>query len=181
MPNSKLSERSTVTAAQALEADTLAGIFSGVVKRITVGEARVLLFAAPELDHEPTTTDDSSVGFMVGSIVLHAGALYYATDVTEGAAAWQEVLNLGGSLAPIGVSFNDNGDAYYAVPEAMTLELGSAIEGGGGTIAYAKALAANTTSFSSASGSTSFAVGDVLKVTCSSLSGYKAVTIPRSA
>lgn len=83
------------------------------------------------------------------------------------------------ALAPVAFSFDDNGSAYLVAPEAMTLAAGS--EGGVGTVAYAKALAADTTSFSAASLPVSLAAGDVLRVSVSSISGYKAIALDRTA
>lgn len=83
------------------------------------------------------------------------------------------------ALAPVAFSFDDDGAAYLVAPEAMTLAAGS--EAGTGTVAYAKALAADTATFSAASLPVSLAAGDVLRVSVSGLSGYKAVALERTA
>lgn len=80
----------------------------------------------------------------------------------------------------VSVSYTANGDAYYVAPEAMTLAASPAV-GGTGTLAYTKALAADTTSFSAASLPVTLAAGDVLKITVSGINTYKAVTLRRSA
>lgn len=83
------------------------------------------------------------------------------------------------ALAPVAFSFDADGSAYLVAPEAMTLAAGS--EAGTGTIAYAKALAADTATFSAASLPVSLAAGDVLRVSVSGLSGYKALSLERTA
>ena len=83
------------------------------------------------------------------------------------------------ALAPVAFSFDADGSAYLVAPEAMTLAAGS--EAGTGTVAYAKALAADTTTFNAASLPVSLAAGDVLRVSVSGLAGYKAVALKRTA
>lgn len=85
----------------------------------------------------------------------------------------------GGGTPAVAFSFDADGSAYFVAPEAMTLAAGS--EAGTGTLAYAKALAADTATFSAASLPVSLAAGDVLRVSVSGLSGYKAVTLERTA
>src|SRR5690606_28465990 len=83
------------------------------------------------------------------------------------------------ALAPVAFSFDDNGSAYLVAPEALTLAAGS--EAGTGTVAYAKALAADTATFSAASLPVSLAAGHVLRLRVSGLSGYQAVALERTA
>jgi hypothetical protein len=76
-------------------------------------------------------------------------------------------------------AFNDNGDAYFVAPVAMTLD--TPVVGGTGTLSYAVALAADTTSFSADTAPFVLAAGDVLRVTVASITTYKAVTLERTA
>jgi hypothetical protein len=84
-------------------------------------------------------------------------------------------ISASGSAPPVSVTFTANGDAYFVSDRAYTLAV--AREAGTGTLAYATALAANPTSFSSASLTITLAVGDVLRITCSGIGAYKAVTL----
>lgn len=81
------------------------------------------------------------------------------------------------SAKNISMSFTANGDAYLVAHEAMTI--GSARERGTGTVAYAKSI--DGTTFSSATLPTTLAIDDVFKVTITSISGYKAITLERTA
>lgn len=84
------------------------------------------------------------------------------------------------TLPPLAMYWTANGDIYFRAHEAMTLAA-SPQEAGTGTLAYEKAVNATPTSFSGTSLPISLATGDVLKVTCSSISGFKALTLARSA
>lgn len=80
---------------------------------------------------------------------------------------------------PLAMSFSGSGDIYFVAHESMTLT--TPVEAGTGTLAYTKALAAAPTSFSALTFPGTLAVGDILKVTLTGISGYKATTLPRSA
>jgi hypothetical protein len=80
---------------------------------------------------------------------------------------------------PLAMSFSGNGDIYFVAHESLTLT--TPTEAGTGTLAYTRALAAAPTSFSTLTFPGTLAVGDILKVTLSGISGYKAATLPRSA
>ena len=80
----------------------------------------------------------------------------------------------------LSVSFAANGDVYFVAPQAMTFG-SSPTEAGTGTLVYAKALAASPTSFSTQALPITLATGDILRITCSGISGYKAATIQRTA
>jgi hypothetical protein len=80
---------------------------------------------------------------------------------------------------PLAMSFSGNGDIYFVAHEPMTLT--TPVEAGTGTLAYTRALAAAPTSFSTLAFPGTLAVGDILKVTLTGISGYKAATLPRSA
>lgn len=113
---------------------------------------------------------------------LAAGEAGFETDtgklkIGDGTTAWT---SLGyRSLAPISISFTDNGSAYYVAETAMIVA--TAYAGGTGTLAYATAAAADTTTFEAASLPITLAQGDVLRVTVSGISTYKSVTLTRSA
>jgi len=129
---------------------------------------------------DPTVNDDSTQGYEVGSRWFNSttDTLFFCEDASAGAAGWTAI-GSPSSLDPINISFNSNGAAYVVAHEAMTIQ--SAIEGGTGTLAYAKALAADTTAFTTGALPQSFAVGDVLRVTVSGLATYKSVSLQRSA
>lgn len=76
-------------------------------------------------------------------------------------------------------SWDVDGAVYLVAPVAMTLD--TPIVAGTGTLAYAKALAASPTVFNTVTLPVSLAVGDVLRVTVTSVSGYKALTLTRTA
>jgi hypothetical protein len=80
---------------------------------------------------------------------------------------------------PLAMSFSGNGDIYFVAHESLTLT--TPTEAGTGTLAYTRALAAAPTSFSTLTFPGTLAIGDILKVTLSGISGYKAATLPRSA
>jgi hypothetical protein len=82
---------------------------------------------------------------------------------------------------PVAATFTAAADAYFPVHEALTLNIAGAVTAGTGTFAYAKALAASPTTFNAITTSTTFAAGDVLKITAASVTGYCAVTLPRTA
>lgn len=81
------------------------------------------------------------------------------------------------SSKAVTISWTSNGDAYLVAHEAMTL--GSARTRGTGTVAYAKST--DGTTFNSATLPITLAVDDVLKISVTGLSGYKSVTLERSA
>lgn len=82
-------------------------------------------------------------------------------------------------FAPILASFSANGDMYIVAPESMTLE--TPTTAGTGTLTYNKAVAASPTSFSTATFPLTLATGDILRITCAAISGYRAVSFQRSA
>jgi hypothetical protein len=98
------------------------------------------------------------------------GTLVISTDTRFAAA-----------LDDVAVSFTANGDAIRVFAKAVTLNLGAVQTRGDGTLTYFKSLAASPNTYSAASGSTSFAVGDALKITCAALTVLTAVAIPRTA
>jgi hypothetical protein len=82
---------------------------------------------------------------------------------------------------PVAATFTAAADAYFPVHEAMTLNIAGAVTAGTGTFTFEKAEAATPTSFSAITTSTAFLAGDVLKISAASVTGYCAVTIPRTA
>jgi hypothetical protein len=100
----------------------------------------------------------------------HPGVLYTQAEVDALLAAMP--------LPPVAVSFTAEASADVNIHEAMTLDLVTTYSNGAGTISFSKALAASKTTFNAASGSTTFAAGDVLRV---SATDACAVTIPRTA
>lgn len=83
------------------------------------------------------------------------------------------------ALPEIAFSFTADGSAYYVAHEAMTLTTEYA--GGTGTLAYARSPSTDTATFSSTSLPITLASGEALRVTVSSISTFKAVTLERSA
>ena len=81
-------------------------------------------------------------------------------------------------LPEISISFTANGSAYYTSYDNMTIS--ASVAGGIGDFSYEKALVADTTSFSAISLPEDLAIGDVLKVTVSSIDTYASVTLTRS-
>lgn len=81
----------------------------------------------------------------------------------------------GASSTAVSFSFSANGSAYYVATATVTLT--TATEGGSGTLAYAVADSTDTTTFSADTLPITLDAGDVLRVTVSSISGYKAVTL----
>ena len=80
----------------------------------------------------------------------------------------------------VSFSFKTNDEQYFVINTALSL--GTPVERGTGTLTYAKALSATPTSFTTISAwPTAFAAGDVLRVTSTGVSGYKAATLPRTA
>jgi hypothetical protein len=112
---------------------------------------------------------------------LAAGTHSRVTITYDDAAGTISVVVDPPDLAPVDVTFTAASDAYKPFHKAMTLNIAGAVTAGTGTFTYAKALAASPTSFSAITTSTSFAAGDVLKITAASVTGYCAVTIPRTA
>lgn len=110
-------------------------------------------------------------GLRLGSCLTTAERRVFPTHASTGASV----------LPPVAASFTAAGDAYFPAHEAMTLNVAGKVEAGTGTFTIAKALAAAPTSFSAITTSTTFAAGDVLKVSAASVTGYCAVTIPRTA
>ncbi|MFA5626229.1 MAG: hypothetical protein WC965_01975 [Thiohalomonadaceae bacterium] len=80
---------------------------------------------------------------------------------------------------PFYVNPPGNGSYEIVFTESVTLNLGSVTQRGTGTLAYAKST--DGTNFSSATGSTSFAANDVLRLTVTAYSGYLTLAIPRTA
>lgn len=123
-----------------------------------------------------------------GSPHTHTGLVpgAHATEHENGGGDEISVAGLSGELADpqkgktISISFTADGSAYFVANEAMTIG-STTYEGGTGTLSYEKALAGATTSFSADPLPVDLAQGDVLKVTVASLSGYKSVTLVRTA
>lgn len=78
------------------------------------------------------------------------------------------------------LNFTSNGDAYIAAVEAMTIAQGNA-EIGTGAIAYGKSTAAAPDTFSSTLLPVTLEAGAWLKVSASSVSGFKATHLTRTA
>lgn len=78
------------------------------------------------------------------------------------------------------INFTDNGDAYIAADVAMTIDAGVAAIGTG-TLAYEKSTAAAPSTFASTSLPATLEAGAWLKVSVSSISGFKAVELKRTA
>lgn len=78
------------------------------------------------------------------------------------------------------INFTADGDAYIAADVAMTIDAGVAAIGTG-TLAYQKSTAASPSSFSSTSLPATLESGAWLKVSVSSLAGFKAVELKRTA
>lgn len=78
------------------------------------------------------------------------------------------------------INFTADGDAYIAADVAMTIDAGVAAIGTG-TLTYQKSTAASPSSFSSTSLPATLEAGAWLKVSVSSLAGFKAVELKRTA
>lgn len=78
------------------------------------------------------------------------------------------------------INFTANGDAYIPADVAMTIDAGVAAIGTG-TLAYEKSTAAAPSTFSSTSLPATLEAGAWLKVSVSSISGFKAVELKRTA
>lgn len=78
------------------------------------------------------------------------------------------------------INFTADGDAYIAADVAMTIDVGVAAIGTG-TLAYEKSTAAAPSTFSATSLPATLEAGAWLKVSVSSLSGFKAVELKRTA
>lgn len=78
------------------------------------------------------------------------------------------------------INFTDNGDAYVAADVAMTIDAGVAAIGTG-TLSYEKSTAAAPGTFGSTTLPATLEAGAWLKVTVSSLTGFKAVELKRTA
>lgn len=78
------------------------------------------------------------------------------------------------------INFTANGDAYIPADVAMTIDAGVAAIGTG-TIAYEKSTAAAPSTFSPTSLPAALEAGAWLKVSVSSLSGFKVVELKRTA
>jgi hypothetical protein len=146
---------------------------AGSSKKATVAGILSLAAAAAAAGYQPLDSDLTAIAAL--TTTTFGRSLLALAD----AAALRTALAF---AAPkdVSVSFTDNGDAYFVAPEAMTLAASPSV-GGTGTLAYTKALAADTTSFSSTSLPVTLAAGDVLKITVSGISTYKGVTLRRSA
>lgn len=78
------------------------------------------------------------------------------------------------------INFTADGDAYIAADVAMTVDVGVAAIGTG-TLAYEKSTTAAPSTFSSTTLPATLQAGAWLKVSVSSLSGFKAVELKRTA
>jgi hypothetical protein len=132
---------------------------------------------------EPTTLAGYGITDAASSTHNHDGT-YAAASHTHTASQvtdFNSAVDARVKFPPVAASFTAAGDAYMPIHEALTLNVAGKVEAGTGTFTIAKAVAATPTSFSTITTSTSFAAGDVLKITAASVTGYCAVTIPRTA
>lgn len=78
------------------------------------------------------------------------------------------------------LNFTDDGDAYIPAYEAMTVDIGVAAIGTG-TLAYEKSTTADPDTFSSTTLPATLEAGAWLKVSVSSITGFVAVELKRTA
>jgi hypothetical protein len=136
-----------------------------------------------ELPNTTTLTGTEEVPIVQGGVAKNATVQAIAD---KAAPAWSAITGKPSTFAPsvlppVAATFTSASDAYFPVHEAMTLNVAGKVTAGTGTFTIGKALAATPTSFTTITTSTSFAAGDVLKLTAASVTGYCAVTIPRTA
>lgn len=81
--------------------------------------------------------------------------------------------------APLAMCFSQNGDIYFVAHETMTLATPQAA--GTGTMTYTCAQVGTPTTFEAVSWPLTLHQGDILKASCASISGYKALTFARTA
>jgi hypothetical protein len=132
---------------------------------------------------EPTTLAGYGITDAASSTHNH-DATYAALSHTHTASQvtdFNTAVDVRVKFPPVAASFTAAGDAYMPIHEAMTLNVAGKVEAGVGTFTIAKAVAATPTSFSTITTSTTFVAGDVLKITAASVTGYCAVTLPRTA
>jgi hypothetical protein len=136
-----------------------------------------------DITGEPTTLAGYGITDAASSTHNHDGTYaaashtHTASEVTDFSTAVDARVK----FPPVAASFTAAGDAYMPIHEALTLNVAGKVTAGTGTFTIAKAVAATPTSFSTITTSTTFAAGDVLKVSAASVTGYCAVTIPRTA
>lgn len=140
----------------------------------TTADARYLNEADNLSDLDNASTARTNLGLGTAAVLnVAASGNAAAGEVVKG-----NDTRLGG-LPDISVSFNADSSAYYVAPVATTVD--TATTAGTGTITYAKALAASPTSFTNSALPITLAAGDILRFTCTGLSGYKAVTVRRTS
>jgi hypothetical protein len=90
-------DATTVAAAGAVMDSDFAGSATGMMRRTGAGTYEVL--KDNSTNTPPTVSDDSSAGYSVGSrwVATLTGTIYFAADVSVGAAVWRAV---GGATAP---------------------------------------------------------------------------------
>ena len=118
-----------------------------------------------------------------GSINPDANSVSIITLVTaDGGTTWQASVADSRPTIADPLMFNPaaNGTHHWVADRSCTLLLAAVVKRGTGTLAFAKAPSATPTTFSTVSGSTAFAAGDVLRVTVTAYSGYLAFNIPRA-
>jgi hypothetical protein len=171
MANVKISE---LPAASTLDGTETIPVVQGATAKKATAQAIADLVTVPA-----AYTNEEAVDAVAAAIA--AGTHSRVTITYDDAAGTLSFVVDAAKLAPVAATFTGAADAYFPVHEALTLNIAGAVTAGTGTFTYAKALAAIPTSFSAITTSTTFAAGDVLKITAASVTGYCAVTLPRTA
>lgn len=117
-----------------------------------------------------------------GTLNPAANSVSLVTMVTaNGGGSWLVSISDARPNSLEGLMWNPpgNGSYYWRAPGACVLLLNNVGKQGTGTLAFARAPAATPQSFTSASGATAFALGDVLRITVTGFATYLAFDIPR--
>lgn len=169
-----------------------------MLRGILTGNVTLSLTNVPSADLVVVTlavrqdgTGGRTVAFPGGSVYLNgsdgtvdpaAGSLSIITLVRDNSSTnWRVAIADARAPKLAGYYYNipADGTYYISIEGNQTLELGAVKKAGTATFAFAKST--DKTTFSAASGTTSFADDNVLRVTVTGFSTWATLTIPRSA
>lgn len=186
LANDSITNALLANMAQATIKGRAAGAGTGDPTDLTAAQVKTILAIAPSdvtgFDTQVRTSRLDQMAAPTADVSLNSHKLTSVTDPSgaQDAATKAYVDSQIKLLQKWALNFTANGDAYIPAYEAMTVDVGT-VAIGTGTLAYEKSTTASPGTFSSTSLPATLQAGAWLKVSVSSLTGFKAVELKRTA